>query len=272
MSSVVRPRAPSRRPVPLLVGLLALAACASPGFPTGGRWVDMSHVYDETTVYWPTSDTFQLTVLSHEVTDKGYFYASNRFSTAEHGGTHLDAPIHFAEGHATVEQIPVDQLIGPAVVVDVSVKCRDDRDYQVTVADLADFEQRYGRIPRGAIVFLRTGFGRLWPDAERYLGTAERGPAAVAKLHFPGLDPDAARWLVTERRIGAVGLDTASIDYGQSTLYGSHVTLFTHDVPAFENVANLDELPPVGASVVALPMKIGRGSGAPLRLVAWLPE
>ncbi len=272
MSSVVRRRAPLRALVLLAPCVLALAACAAPGFPEGGRWVDMTHVYDASTVYWPTSDTFQLEVLSHEVTDKGYFYASNRFCTAEHGGTHLDAPIHFAEGHATVDEIPVDQLIGPAVVVDVSMKCRDAPDYEVTVADLVDFEQRHGRIPRGAIVFLRTGFGRFWPDAERYLGTAERGAAAVAKLHFPGLHPAAARWLVTERRIGAVGLDTASIDFGQSTHYESHVTLFTHDVPAFENVANLDELPPVGASVVALPMKIGGGSGAPLRLVAWLPR
>jgi kynurenine formamidase len=251
---------------------LLLAACASSGLPTDGRWIDLTHTFDETTVMWPTSDHFELEVLSYEMTPKGYFYAANRFRTAEHGGTHIDAPIHFAQGRATVDEIPVDRLIGPAVVVDVTVKSRADRDYQVTVSDLVDWEQRHGRIPTGALVFLRTGFSDAWPDAERYLGTADRGAEAVARLHFPGLHPDAARWLATERWPGAVGIDTASIDFGQSQFYGSHVVLFQHDVPAFENVANLGELPVSGSWVVGLPMKIGGGSGAPTRLVAWLPE
>jgi kynurenine formamidase len=256
-------------------GLLACGlsiACASPGFPSAGRWVDLTHTYDEDTIYWPTSQRFQLEQLSHGWTDKGYFYASNRFSTAEHGGTHVDAPLHFAEGGSSVEQIPVDQLIGPAVVVDVIEACRDDRAYQVTVADLAAWERRHGPIPDGAIVLLCTGYGSRWPDAEAYMGTAERGEAAVASLHFPGLAPEAASWLVEQRSIGAVGLDTPSIDFGQSTLYESHVRLFEAGVPAFENVARLDDLPPSGAWVCALPMKIGGGSGAPLRIVAWVSE
>lgn len=251
---------------------LLLAACATPGLPTTGRWVDLTYTFDESTVYWPTSEKFDLEVLSYEITPKGYFYAANQFCTAEHGGTHIDAPIHFAEGRQTVDEIPLDRLIGPVVVVDVSAKARASRDYQVGVSDFADWEKRYGRIPDGALVFLRTGFGRFWPDAKAYLGTAERGADAVAALHFPGLDPEAARWLATDRKPAAVGIDTASIDYGQSKTYGSHVTLFEQEIPAFENVAHMEVLPVTGAWVVGLPMKIGGGSGAPVRLVAWLPR
>ena len=133
------------------------------------------------------------------------------------------------------------------------------------------WERSNGEIPAGTIVLIRTGYSRLWPDASRYLGTAERGEAAVAKLHFPGLHPDAARWLAESRRPKAVGLDTASIDYGQSTLYESHRVLFERNIPAFENVANLDKLPVKGAFIVALPMKIKGGSGGPLRIVAIVP-
>ena len=118
------------------------------------------------------------------------------------------------------------------------------------------------------IVLLRTGYAARWPDRLRYLGTEERGEAAVAKLHFPGLDPTAAQWLVQHRSIKAVGIDTPSIDYGQSTHFESHVMLFQHNVPALENVANLDRLPQVGFTVIALPMKIGGGSGGPVRIVA----
>jgi len=140
----------------------------------------------------------------------------------------------------------------------------------VTIADLTNWERANGRIPRGAIVFLRTGFGKHYPDRKKYLGTDERGPAAVAKLHFPGLHPDAARWLMTNRSIKAIGLDTASIDFGQSTKFESHQILFERNVPAFENVANLDKLPLRGFSVIALPMKIKGGSGGPLRIVGYL--
>ena len=120
-------------------------------------------------------------------------------------------------------------------------------------------------------MLIRTGFSRRWPDAARYLGTAERGPEAVVKLHFPGLHADAARWLVANRPIRAIGIDAASIDYGQSTLFESHRVLFEREIPAFENLTALDRLPAAGAFVTALPMKISGGSGAPLRAIAILP-
>ncbi len=234
-----------------------------------GEIVDLTHPFDETTVYWPTAEGFKLSTDFEGMTDKGYFYSAYKYSAAEHGGTHLDAPVHFAQGRHTVDQIPLKQLMGSGIVIDVTRQCAANRDYQVTVADLQNWERRNGRIPRNVIVFLHTGFGKRYPDRKQYLGTDERGAEAVAKLHFPGLDPAAARWLVQNRSIKAIGLDTASIDYGQSTLFESHRILMEKNIPAFENVANLDQLPVKGFSVIALPMKIKGGSGGPLRIVAF---
>lgn len=235
-----------------------------------GRIVDLTHPFDASTVYWPTAQAFKLDTDFEGMTDKGYFYSAYRYSAAEHGGTHLDSPVHFAKGRYTVDQIPLQQLMGNAVIIDVTKQCAANPDYLVSVADFQEWERRNGRIRPGTIVFLRTGFGKHYPDRKKYLGTDERGDAAVAKLHFPGLDPAAARWLTQNRSIKAIGLDTASIDYGQSTLFESHRILFDKNIPAFENVANLDQLPLKGFSVIALPMKIKGGSGGPLRIVALL--
>jgi kynurenine formamidase len=245
-----------------VVMLAALAAWADPG-----RVVDLSHAYDADTIYWPTEPGFVLEKEHDGMTPGGYYYAANRFSSPEHGGTHLDAPIHFAKGRRTVDAIPVAELIGPGVVIDVEAGCARDRDYEVRVADVVAWEKTHGAIPAGAIVFLRTGFGRFWPDRVRYMGTDEQGADAVKKLHFPGLHPDAARLLI-ERRIAAVGIDTPSIDHGPSTTFATHVALFERNVPALENVANLDRLPLRGFTAIALPMKIRGGSGAPVRIVA----
>jgi kynurenine formamidase len=237
---------------------------------TGGRWVDLTHSFSASTIYWPTDTAgFRLEELAYGPTAAGFFYSSYRFSSAEHGGTHLDAPIHFAEGGRTSDEIPLSDLIGPAAVVDVSERAHPD--YLVTVADLTGWEEEHGRIPAGAIVLLRTGWASRWDDRAAYLGTDLTGPAAVAELHFPGLDPEAARWLVENRDVVAVGLDTPSLDYGQSSDFASHVALTSADISGFENVANLDQLPASGSFVVALPMKIEGGSGGPLRVVAFVP-
>lgn len=233
-----------------------------------GEVIDLSHPYDEETIYWPTADGFRIETQFEGQTKQGYYYYANRFSTAEHGGTHVDAPRHFAKGKRTVDEIPLEQLIGEGVLVDVSTKCGEDRDYQVQVEDFLQWERRHGPIPGHAIVLLKTGFGRYWPDRARYLGTEERGEAAIRKLHFPGLHPAAARWLIAERKIKAVGLDTPSIDYGQSGRFETHVALFEENIPAFENLASLGRLPARGFTVIALPMKIKGGSGAPLRAIA----
>ena len=267
--------------LPLVAAALLAAACSppanstSPGaaaaFPAGGL-VDLSHAYDEQTVFWPTAEGFRLEKVAAGMTPGGYYYAANNFFTSEHGGTHLDAPLHFAEGHQPVDEIPLDRLVAPALVIDVVAPSEKQADYQVTAEDFQNWERDHGAIPAATILLIRTGFSRRWPDAARYLGTAERGPDAVAKLHLPGLHPDAARWLVANRPVKAIGIDTASIDYGQSKGFESHRVLYERDIPAFENLTALERLPAKGAFVVALPMKIKGGTGAPLRAVAILPR
>jgi len=236
-----------------------------------GRIIDLTHAFDSETIFWPTEEGFVLEKGTAGVVEQGYYYAAHRFRMAEHGGTHIDAPIHFHVDRWTVDEIPLDRLVGPAILVDVSDRCEKDRDYRVQISDFEAWEKQHGRIPIASIVLIRTGFGRFWPDRTAYLGTDERGATAVAKLHFPGLHPDAARWLIDERQIHAVGLDTVSIDHGPSKRFETHRALFEANVPAFENLAGLDELPATGFSVAALPIKIRGGSGGPLRAIAILP-
>ena len=261
--------------VRLASALLLLTACTTgPGVDAvfdgrAGSWIDLTHAFSSQSIYWPTAEGFRLERVAYGPTDAGYFYAANNFSAAEHGGTHLDAPIHFAEERQTTDQIPLDRLIGPAAVVDVSDRATPD--YLIGIEDLQAWETQHGRIPDGAILLLRTGWDQFYRDRARYLGTDATGPDAVPLLHFPGLDPDAARWLVAERDIDAIGIDTPSIDYGQSTTFASHVALYEQNIPGFENVSGLERLPAVGAFVMALPMKIAGGSGGPLRIVAFVP-
>lgn len=232
------------------------------------RVVDLSYAYDETTVYWPTGTPFQLEEVARGYDEAGLWYAANRFCSAEHGGTHLDAPLHFAEGRRAADELPLHQLIAPARVIDVREACAADPDYRLAPRDVLEHERLHGPIPPGSAVLVLTGWGRLWPDAERYLGSAERG--TIEGLHFPGISPNAA-YLLVERRVDLVGIDTASLDHGPSREFPAHRVLSEADVPGLENLANLERLPAAGATVVALPMKIGGGTGAPCRVIALLP-
>ena len=231
------------------------------------RMVDLTHAYGSRTVYWPTSPTkFSLERLAYGKTEGGYFYAANTLCTPEHGGTHLDAPLHFAEGNRSADQVPLEQLIAKAVVIDARPQAEKERDYRLTREDVLAFEKAHGRIAAGTIVLLRTGWSRHWPDAKAYLG--DDTPGDASKLSFPSYGVDAARLLVEERRVAALGVDTASIDYGRSTDFQVHRVAAAQNVPGLENLTNLDQLPATGALVIALPMKIEGGSGGPLRAVA----
>ncbi|XP_014681467.1 PREDICTED: kynurenine formamidase-like [Priapulus caudatus] len=240
--------------------------------PAGDRnIIDMTYDFAvNETIYWPTSEPFNLTVAFKGVMpESGVYYEANNFCAAEHGGTHIDAPAHFYRGSWVVDHIPIDGLIGDAVVVDVTAKVSGHEDYQATELDLRVWEEKHGRIPDGGILFLYTGWGRHWPNKERYLGTNTKNTSI---LHFPGLHSDAAKWLVENRKIKAFGIDTASLDYGQSKTFKTHTILFEKNIVGIENVANLDQLPPTGAMVIGLPMKIRGGSGAPLRIIGLLPQ
>ncbi len=255
-----------------VLALVVLSACASraPLDLRNAELVDLTYAFDERTLYWPTSpSSFEIKQLAYGATPGGWFYSSNAICTPEHGGTHLDAPIHFAEGKRTADQIPLQQLLAPAVVIDVAAKAAANADYRLTADDVRAWESQHGTIAAGTIVLLHTGWGARWPDRKQYFG--DDTPGATDNLHFPSYGEDAARLLVTDRRVAALGVDTASIDYGQSKDFIVHRVANGADVPGFENVANLERLPARGAFVIALPMKIAGGSGGPLRIVAAVP-
>ena len=258
------------------LGLVINLGCASDRSPNHIAWeqsriVDLTHSFGSDTIVWPTEQNFKLIVQHAEDTAGGYYYASNRVEMPEHGGTHIDAPIHFSKGKQTLDQIPIERLTGAGVRIDITEQCTRDRDYQIATWDLEQWETKHGRIPDHSIVLLNTGYARFWPDRKDYLGTDLRGEEGVRELYFPGLRPEAAAWLVRERRVKAVGIDTASIDHGQSTQFETHVALLSENVPVFENLSNLHDLPARGFDVVALPMKIAGGTGGPLRIIAVVP-
>lgn len=258
--------------VAALLLAVAAAGCRSSRAPdlATAKVVDLTHAFDDRTLYWPTSPSaFELKPLAAGQTPGGWYYASNAFCTPEHGGTHLDAPIHFAKEGRTADRIPVRELIAPAVVLDVRQKTSADADYRLTVEDVRDWEARHGPVPAGAIVLLETGWSARWPDRKSYLG--DDTPGDASRLHFPSYGSAAAEYLVRERKVGALGVDTASIDYGASQDFPVHRIANGANVPGLENVAHLDLLPEQGAWIVALPMKIAGGSGGPLRIVALLP-
>ena len=259
-----------RGPVHTVVAMLGagLVGAGAPAAIDDSKIVDLTHAFDERTIYWPTAKPFEWTQESWGRNAAGNWYTAGRYAASEHGGTHLDAPIHFAEGRETVDQVAIARLVGPAVVIDVSVAVGKDRDYRLTIADIVAWEARYGRIPRQSIVLVRTGWERHWGNRKAYLGTD--APGDTANLHFPGLSRDAAE-LLAQRRVDGVGLDTPSLDHGPSTDFPAHRVLGAANVFGLENVANLERLPATGATVIALPMKIKGGTGGPTRIIAILP-
>ncbi len=254
----------------LCFGLLFPALGQSLDLATA-KIVDLSHAFDADTIYWPTSPSgFELKPLHRGPTQRGFFYYANTFCSPEHGGTHIDAPMHFAEGRWTSSDIPPENFIGPAVVIDIGETAARNPDYALMPADVEAWEARHGRIPDGAIVLLRTGWSSRWPDRKAYLG--DDTPGDASNLHFPSFGPEAAALLVDERHVRLVGVDTASVDPGPSKDFLVHRIVAAANVAGLENLTNLDRLPPTGAWVIALPMKIAAGSGGPARVVALLPR
>lgn len=286
---LLRPgRAPGKVSSWLATSLLAagpFAACAlpppsPPPSPAAGeaeilaaikpdRIVDLSYAFDRHTIYWPTAQPFRLTRDFHGRTPGGFFYASNSLCASEHGGTHLDAPSHFAEDGLAADQIPPGSLIARAAVIDVRAACAADPDHAATVEEVRAYEAEHGPIPRGAVAILFTGWGARWPDRKGYLGDDRPGDAS--RLHFPGFSAEAAAFLVKERRVAGLGIDTASIDRGISRDFLAHQAAAEANVYNLENLASVDRLPPKGATLIVLPMKIAGGTGGPARVFAILP-
>jgi kynurenine formamidase len=256
----------------MLLIVLSLSGCRSTQRPQPEpvvpQIIDLTYAFDENTVYWPNNEPFQHKQVAFGRTPTGYWYSSYTFAASEHGGTHLDAPIHFGEGKQSVDQIPIEKHIGPGVKISVADKVAQDRDYRITAADIQSWEQQMGRIPDGAIVLFHTGWGQHWGNRAQVLGTEKLNDAS--DLHFPGIAQDAAQFLANQRQVSMVGIDTPSLDYGPSKDFIAHQILNGANIPGIENVANLERLPVRGYLIVALPMKIANGSGGPCRIVALL--
>jgi kynurenine formamidase len=229
-------------------------ALATPAVAQTLRVVDLGHPLAVTDPSWTGQPVFQ------RKAEKGEGYVGGSFSSDEHFGTHLDAPAHFG-GSWTVDRIPPERLVRPAVCIHVTGKSDD---YQVTVADVKAFETRNGVIPEGAIVMIATGWDARWPDRNKYMN--ERNGVK----HFPGIHPDAAAYLAKERRVSGIGIDTPSVDHGPSTKFETHNLTMPLNVFHIENAANLTSLPPSGFTIVVAPINLVGGSGGPTRVFALL--
>ena len=237
-----------------------------------GLILDMTYAYDRNSLYWPNAEPFTLTPESYGITERGYWYAANFFAASEHGGTHVDAPVHFARNGRTVDQVPLEEWIGPAVKIDVRHQCARDRDYLLSVEDITTWEKKHGRIPEGAWVIMYTGIGtQFYPDPVRVLGTDKKGQPALPELSFPSFSRESAEFLIRERDITGIAVDTPSIDYGRSQDFWVHRVICEADKLGVENIASLDKLPETGATLFVIPMAIKGGSGAPARIFAILP-
>ena len=234
------------------------------GIPSGKtRVLDLSYAINDKLVPWPGDEQFFEAKVNATIEKNGYFTRS--FWMLEHYGTHLDAPAHFPHGKTTVDQIPVKQLFGPAVVIDVRVESNKDADYQLPATRIENWEKKHGRIPEGAIVLLRTGWASRWPDVERY-----RNQDAKGKMHFPGFSVEAAKLLIS-RRVSGLGCDTLSIDYGASADFAVHHLALGAGLYHLENLADMSEVPEASAVLIVAPIKLEGGSGGAVRVFALLP-
>ena len=179
----------------------------------------------------------------------------------EHAGTHVDAPFHYSDDGASADKIAPEQLVVPLAVVDVAAKAARDPDYQLSRADLAEWEASHGRLPDNACVAMNAGWAQ-------HLGSRRFAGEHNGTMHFPGIGPDAAAWLITERRIAGLAVDTLSLDHGPSGDFRTHRLWLPSGRWGIENIAALDQVPPSGATLVVGLPKVKGASGGPARIFA----
>ncbi len=244
----------------------------------GKEGIDMTHIVsEEDSIAWPTAakftfvDIFQGDIFAHDGTLK-FYYEGNSFSQAEHSGTHLDAPSHFYRGKWRTHEIPLNRLSGEACVINIEEKAAKNPDARLEISDLTAWEEEYGQIPPGAIVVMFSGHGKHYGNRTRYFGYPpgiyENNPKDTDHLHFPGFHEEAAEWLTRERNIHGVGVDSPSVDFGQSKDFKVHQILAKNNLYGLENLANVDKLPSRGYTIYAMVHKIKEGSGGPARVFA----
>lgn len=227
------------------------------------RVLDLAYAINDQLVPWPGDVRWFEAEANATFEKDGYFTRS--FWMLEHYGTHLDAPAHFAPGKMTVEQIPVERLIGPAVVVDVRTQGAADADYLAPAELIDEWENRHGQIREGSIVLLRTGWASRWPDSRRY-----RNQDAAGRMHFPGFSQAAVEKCI-RRAVSGIGCDTMSVDFGASQDFPVHRLALGTGLYHLENLSDLNELPENGAWLIVAPIKLEGGSGGPVRVFALLP-
>ncbi|XP_033724649.1 LOW QUALITY PROTEIN: isatin hydrolase-like [Pecten maximus] len=257
----------------LRMKLIELIVVFSLLLPLSGslKLVDLSYELDSGSVTWPNNPKFNMTVL-HRGEFSNAWFENNRLNFAEHTGTHIDAPTHLAhrDGQWNLDQIPIERLGGPGVIIDVKSKAEADSDYRVTVDDLKAWEARNGRIPYGAVVLMNSGWQKYYPDYNAVFKTDNISDSST--YHFPSWHEDAVDWLISNRVVYYVGVDTPSTDYGQSQTYPVHLLLSKENIIGLESVANLDRIPEVGTTIYVPVMKVRDGSGGPARMFATLPD
>jgi kynurenine formamidase len=220
----------------------------------------LSHVQSAQFPIWPGFTPIEMTKVRDH--DKDGFYV-NSWTLVEHHGTHVDAPIHFAKGKWSADEIPDAALVASAVVIHIHDRAKTEADTAVTVDDLKAWERRHGRIPAGAAVFMHSGW-----EARANDQTSFRNADAQNVMHFPGFGKEAAEFLVKERDIVGIGTDTLSLDLGNSKDFATHVIVLGANKWGIENLANLARIPESGATVFVGVPKVKAASGGPARVVA----
>lgn len=228
--------------------------------------IDLTHPLNEKNPFWPGPKYFSFKLETIATLEKDGVF-SMKFCTPEHYGTHIDAPNHFKKGLISVDEIDAKDLFGSAIIINAEKQVEKDPDYRLTIGDIKDWENRYGPIPQGGIVFMYTGWGKRWSDAKKYRNMDDKGI-----MHFPGFSKEVVEFLVKKRDIKAIGIDTLSVDYGPSKDFVAHHISNGAGKYNLENVANLDKLPPKGATLIVAPIKIEGGTGGPTRIFALLPK
>lgn len=227
------------------------------------RVVDLSHVISENIPLWPGDPPVELEPVADFDPD-GYYL--RRFSIGEHSATHMNAPNSFHEGGQGIDAYAPESLVVPAVVVDVREQSAADADFQVGVADLEAWEGEHGRIPAGSVVLAFTGWQELWSDPAAFFGED-----AAGHMHFPGFAAEATAFLLEERGVAGVGIDTHGVDPGLDEDYATNTQVLAQNGIILENLTNLDQLPPVGTTLVIGILRLEQGSGSPVSVMAFVP-
>lgn len=226
-------------------------------------WVDLTHELSPATPHWYGFGDLTTEVI-YDFSPDCIFHSDKYTIPAGQFGTHVDAPGHFVQGARTLDQMTLKEMVYPLVVIDKSAACAADADYELTIADLQEWEQEHGPIPEGAFVAFRSDWSKR-PDMNNY--------DENNRPHYPGWKLDALHWLVEERHIGAIGHETADTDApGANVNFAGEIYILETDRLQVELMTNLDALPPTGAVIFVTFPKVKNGVGFPARVFAVYPK